>query len=302
VNNLEAIIICGTGRSGTSIFTKLIGCHSKIWSFRWESQIFSGLPGLADLVTTNSLNHEFTKFKKQVSGYLYKRKPPKRSYEAGLFEIISLEQLESLLYILENKLLSSSSISEKVMACRDFAMGLFLPAVIEKGAAVWCEKTPRNLLYADIISKILPKSKFIHVVRDGRDVLASILHNKFWPIARSSKFPETLLHIGKPNFDNALTYWNNMINIGIKQEKIIGPSRWLNVRMEDFVDNPNDSFNRIFDYLEIEGEPSFFKEISKYIKASKANRERWKSEFSKDQVDKFKMISFDNLVRYGYSV
>jgi len=302
VDKIEAILICGTGRSGTTVFTRLLGYHPKIWSFRWESQIFSGLPGLADLVMTNSLPDKFIKFKRRVLGHLYKRKPVGRSYEAGLFEIIDLEQLDLLLQILEEKLFSSSSVSEKLVACRDFATGIFLPAAFDKGATFWCEKTPRNLLYADVISKILPKAKFINVIRDGRDVLASILQNKFWPIARSSKYPETLLHIGKPNFDNALSYWNNMINIGIKQEKIMGPSRWLNVRIEDLVDNPKDSFNKIFGFLEIDCEPSFFQEISKQINVSKANRERWKSEFSKDQVEIINMISFDNLVRYGYSL
>jgi hypothetical protein len=39
----------------------------------------------------------------------------------------------------------------------------------------WCEKTPRNIRFIDLISKEFKnKVKIIHIVRDGRDVITSI--------------------------------------------------------------------------------------------------------------------------------
>ncbi len=48
----------------------------------------------------------------------------------------------------------------------------------------WIEKTPQHLLYLDEIAAAVPDARFVHVIRAGRDVLASIadadLHQP-WP-------------------------------------------------------------------------------------------------------------------------
>lgn len=42
------------------------------------------------------------------------------------------------------------------------------------GFAAWIEKTPQHLLYLDEIEEAAPDARFVHVIRAGRDVLASI--------------------------------------------------------------------------------------------------------------------------------
>ena len=43
----------------------------------------------------------------------------------------------------------------------------------EKGKAVLCEQTPQNIFYQEQIYSIFPDARFIHIVRDPRDVLLS---------------------------------------------------------------------------------------------------------------------------------
>jgi hypothetical protein len=43
------------------------------------------------------------------------------------------------------------------------------------GKDIWLEKTPRHVLHASRILRLVPDSRFIHIVRDGRDVVASIV-------------------------------------------------------------------------------------------------------------------------------
>ena len=46
----------------------------------------------------------------------------------------------------------------------------------EKGGAQWLvEKTPRNALRVPFLRAVFPEAKFIHIVRDGRDVACSLL-------------------------------------------------------------------------------------------------------------------------------
>jgi len=42
------------------------------------------------------------------------------------------------------------------------------------GKSVWIEKTPEHLFYIGLIRRHVPGARFIHIVRDGREVVASL--------------------------------------------------------------------------------------------------------------------------------
>jgi len=63
-------------------------------------------------------------------------------------------------------------------------------ATLAEHKTVWLEKTPRHLYHLSDISRTLPDAKVIHLLRDGRDVVASLYevtrqHPKVWGGARS---------------------------------------------------------------------------------------------------------------------
>lgn len=205
--------IMGTGRSGTSIFNKIVGQHKCIWSFRWESQIFSGVPALADLVDSKSSKRLVNDFSIRCREHLYKRNVGGR-YDAGLFELVDEAEFHTLL----NKLCldienSGSNQDKRATACREFADSLFFKCAKKEGKDIWCEKTPRNLLYADKIQLMYPDAKFINVIRDGREVISSILERKFWPVAKSTRFQETSFFGGEFTVENAVRYWVALMHI-----------------------------------------------------------------------------------------
>jgi len=46
---------------------------------------------------------------------------------------------------------------------------------LENGCKVWVDKTPEHLFYISLIQDVAPEAKFIHMVRDGGPVVASIV-------------------------------------------------------------------------------------------------------------------------------
>jgi hypothetical protein len=59
-----------------------------------------------------------------------------------------------------------------------------------QGATIWLEKTPLHLHHVSLIERYVPDVEFIHLVRDGRDVVASMYevshdHPEVWGGARS---------------------------------------------------------------------------------------------------------------------
>ncbi|HEY0503771.1 MAG TPA: sulfotransferase [Lysobacter sp.] len=45
---------------------------------------------------------------------------------------------------------------------------------LQHGKSVWLEKTPDHLFYVEAIRRCVPDARFIHVVRDGEEVVASL--------------------------------------------------------------------------------------------------------------------------------
>lgn len=75
---------------------------------------------------------------------------------------------------------------------------------IERKALIWVEKTPDHLHSIPLISRYVPRAFFVHIVRDGRDVVASLYdaasqHGGTW-----SRYQ---------NIDNAIARWNKDIRI-----------------------------------------------------------------------------------------
>ena len=75
---------------------------------------------------------------------------------------------------------------------------------LERDRIAWAEKTPRHLLVVPEIRRLVPESRFIVIVRDGRQNVASLYEaarnhpNVWWPQGRS-------------DVDEAITRWNTFL-------------------------------------------------------------------------------------------
>jgi hypothetical protein len=65
---------------------------------------------------------------------------------------------------------------EFLAVVKEFLMGILQPMISGLQAdEIFIEKTPSHALFIEEILELLPKASFIHVLRDARDVVASIL-------------------------------------------------------------------------------------------------------------------------------
>lgn len=56
----------------------------------------------------------------------------------------------------------------------EFIEGFFEEYARRSGKTRWAEKTPRNIEHLDYIFRAFPNARFVHVIRDGRDVVCSL--------------------------------------------------------------------------------------------------------------------------------
>ena len=89
----------------------------------------------------------------------------------------------------------------------------------KEGKTRWSEKTPFHVLHILMIAQAFPDSRFIHMVRDGRD--CAISDHRRW-----GRHPNGTIY-----------RWKNVIAEGRRQGELIG-DRYVEMRYEDVTRNP----------------------------------------------------------------
>jgi Sulfotransferase family len=140
--------------------------------------------------------------------------------------------------------LDPKDIDERVMNdCHN--AGDFLRIVMEtiaekQGARRWAESTPLHLLYLPLIKKLIPDALVIHIIRDGRDVTAS-LHRIGWirpmPWDRSRAFLVPAI------------FWRWIVSKGRRYGRALGGD-YIEVHYEDLVLKPRETLARIGQFIE----------------------------------------------------
>jgi hypothetical protein len=102
----------------------------------------------------------------------------------------------------------------------------------QEGKSRWGDKTPAYLHYLDELSAIWPDSRFVVLVRDGRDVALSV----------------TRLPFGPNNVWAAARAWSRAVRIG-KDAHERFPGRVHSLRYEDLAERPEQEMRGVCEFL-----------------------------------------------------
>lgn len=70
---------------------------------------------------------------------------------------------------------------EILAECRAFLDELYAPALERASATRWCDDSPDSWMYLDFLYELRPDMKFIHMIRDPRDVIGSYMKQVWAP-------------------------------------------------------------------------------------------------------------------------
>jgi hypothetical protein len=112
---------------------------------------------------------------------------------------------------------------------------LYQYAAKQNGAKGWVCKSMGNVAHLADIHAILPKARYLHLVRDGRDVGCS--------------FQKTLVGPKHPYF--AAQRWTKDQELALAWEQKVSPEQFLRVRYEELVCSPAENLQRICAFLKI---------------------------------------------------
>jgi hypothetical protein len=185
-----------------------------------------------------------------------------------------------------------------------------------QGKPRWGDKTPRYVRRMASLHETLEEARFVHVIRDGRDVAVS-LSEVSWGTADAAE---------------AAGLWKEVILGGRKNLKRIPPETYLEVRYEDLVAGPEAVLRRVASFVELRWdermlayheratarmapvERDFEAPSGRRVTAAERRRQhagvdepprrdrvgRWRDELGSDQVARFEAVAGDLLEELGY--
>lgn len=267
-SNPQPIIILGVPRSGTTLLRVVLGSHARIHAAPETHWIVGGW-------LSTSVRE------------LYELLVDDRSGVVRTLEGVQEEDVFSASRRLVGELL------EKYRSRREKPRLLL--------------KTPDDLGHLDFLLRLFPDSPYIHICRDGRDVVCSTLAK--WNI----EMPE----YGKFNLHNTMQRWCDWEQRVRSAIESGGIRRAISLTYETLVSEPEQQIRRVCDFLAEPYEPAMLDyaaqehDMPRYEVGSRDVRSRpridassvgrWKGELSRREMLEIDRDFGDRLVELGYS-
>jgi hypothetical protein len=185
------------------------------------------------------------------------------------------------------------------MSLHDLIFNLFDSYCSSQGKLTWGDKTPSFFRKIDILQTLFPRAKYIHIVRDGRDVFDS------W-----RKLDPT-----KSNVAVAALDWSyKLFKIERSLESLADDNK-LSLRYEDLLVEPEATVRSVTDFLGMEYEENmldFYRTSHKYVgdhhsklifrPLDKGNRTKWKRNLKPREIRVFELLGRHYLTKYKYEL
>lgn len=136
------------------------------------------------------------------------------------------------------------------------------------------EKTPRHLHYISSIEKAGSKNKFLHILRDGPSVVAS-LH------LATKRYPEQWS--GERSVKKCISWWNNSIKASLKYRE---KSDHFFVVYAQLLNEPETVLKAISNFLDLEYEEAMTQEYHQTADSLTKKEEEWKVKNQKQSLTK----------------
>jgi hypothetical protein len=169
----------------------------------------------------------------------------------------------------------------------------------QHGKNVWGDKTPRYVEDIQLLATLWPQARFVHLVRDGRNVALSYADVPFGPKTVGS----------------AASLWAERVDTGLAGGAAIGADRYMQLRYEDLVDDLKANVGALCDFLEITFDARMLSyaersgravlERAKHynpnvLKPPQKQVRSWEDMMPAEQVEVFEAVAGTTLTALGY--
>lgn len=304
------VFIGGSGRSGTNITKEILALHPEVATLPFEYRFIIDPNGIIDFYTRAQQHwspYAVDSSIKQLEHFLWQlaQKPENDTAEAEWYRDWELEQWipgysefitqlideltefsytatwpgiptthpwETMYFASPNHRRLQRSLSHFIYRC--------INAILEKQRkSVFVEDNTWNILYAKELLELCPGGKLIHLVRDPRDVVASLRKQRWTP----DNLPDVINW-----YTQVMQRWNTV-------RAIIPDSSYVEIRMEDVVGETEKTVRNICNFIEL----SFHKNLLT-LPLDKSHTGRWRDEFQQNERKLIEQELSELIEQYHY--
>jgi hypothetical protein len=127
-----------------------------------------------------------------------------------------------------------------------------------RGKPVWCEKSPDNVRFGDLLAEVFPDARFVCLHRHAHDVAQSCVDTFRYGFPPG--FQEYLLQSLGNHVQAVLRYWADCAGQALALERRL-PERAFRLRYEDLVGDPAGAVAPLFGFLGLGWDPALLKAV-----------------------------------------
>jgi hypothetical protein len=204
------VFVIGCPRSGTTLLTLMLSSHSRIAvppETRFLLEVFRRREEFGDLTVRRN--------RRRLGRALTRGKGSK-------FRHLGLDRKLVRKAVVKSPPTIGSAIGA---VYRTYAAG--------QGKVRWGDKRPTYFRNVDVLRELWPDAQFVHLVRDGRDCVASLKRMRWW----------------RHGVHSAVATWVHSVDIARRAQRRLPPEAFLQIRYEDLVADPRAQLERLCAFL-----------------------------------------------------
>jgi hypothetical protein len=267
------LMVGGTGRSGTTVLSRLLGQHPQIRaSWPQEIKFLNSADGLLDLAEARPAPVGIARLRMRkalgrgpvealdafadgMTGRWWERSN-RLSRDSGLHLGIDRADVDRLLLELRERFPADPD-----GAARSFFFGFIEAQRNNGGEPIWVDTSPPNIANATRIHRLIPTARFIFMIRDGRATAASVMRERWGP--------------NDPL--EAIDWWRKRTVRAHRGLSGVPASQALPMSLEDLVIRDREgSYARLLDFLGIDDDPAMRTFFDEKMLAARLNPSGWR--------------------------
>lgn len=265
------MFIVGSGRSGTSLLASMLDANPNLAVTReshFLPKLISALP--ATLASGGDID--------QLTAFLERDKWfADWDYDLGLLR---------------------SALLARLPLPRADALRMIYRVYAAAGKTRFGEKTPAYVYTIPLIAREFPAARFVHIVRDGRNVALSFRETDF----------------GDDDLDHAALNWQLRVLDGHNAGVRLGAHRYTEVRYEDLIAHPEQELRRLCIFLDLDFDPQMLGYHQRTntrwettgagtnLRRPPTTTRRWQDQMSRSEQARFALLAGGALRRWGYPI
>jgi hypothetical protein len=184
--------------------------------------------------------------------------------------------------------------------CASAIRTLYAAYANHHGKSRYGDKTPSYVMNIDLLAAMFAEARFVHLIRDGRNVAMSYLDADF----------------GSKTLGQAALYWGRFVRAGRAAGARLGSTRYLEVRYEDLVEQPERVLGEVCAFVGLTYDPSMLRYYERagsldsqtaltshhpnLFKPPTAGMRDWRRDLPPHKVAVFEALAGDLLDELGY--